>query len=52
MLFQEVWNYNFVRNPTSSTSPWAGSGASWNAPGEAALIENIRGVGFTFNVAP
>ena len=52
MLFQEVWNYNFVPKSNLVDVHLGRLRRKLDAPGESALIENIRGVGFTFNVAP
>lgn len=52
MLFQEVWNYNFVPKSNLVDVHLSRLRRKLDAPGEPALIDNIRGVGFTLNPSP
>ncbi len=51
MLFQEVWNYNFVPKSNLVDVHLSRLRRKLDAPGETPLIENIRGVGFTFSAS-
>ena len=52
MLFQEVWNYNFVPKSNLVDVHLGRLRRKLDAPGEPVLIENLRGVGFAFIVLP
>ena len=49
MLFQEVWAYHFVPRSNLVDVHLGRLRRKLDAPGEPALIESIRGVGFTFH---
>ena len=49
MLFQGVWAYSFVPKSNLVDVHLSRLRRKLDAPGEPALIENIRGVGFTFH---
>lgn len=49
MLFQEVWAYTFVPKSNLVDVHLSRLRRKLDAPGEPALIENIRGVGFRFH---
>ena len=49
MLFQNVWAYGFVPKSNLVDVHLGRLRRKLDGPGEAALIENIRGVGFTFH---
>lgn len=51
MLFQEVWAYSFVPKSNLLDVHLGRLRRKLDAPGEPALIENIRGVGFTFHAS-
>lgn len=48
MLFQEVWNYNFVPKSNLVDVHIGRLRHKLDGPGEPSLIQNVRGVGFVF----
>lgn len=48
MLFQEVWNYNFVPKSNLVDVHIGRLRHKLDGPGEPSLIHNVRGVGFVF----
>lgn len=49
MLFQEVWNYNFVPKSNLVDVHIGRLRHKLDAPGEPSLIQNVRGIGFILN---
>lgn len=49
MLFQDVWNYNFVPKSNLVDVHIGRLRHKLDAPGEPSLIQNVRGIGFILN---
>ncbi|WP_234053136.1 MULTISPECIES: response regulator transcription factor [unclassified Xanthobacter] len=49
MLFQDVWNYNFVPKSNLVDVHIGRLRHKLDGPGEPSLIQNVRGVGFVFS---